>query len=71
MKIYYVTFGMGSQLGGYHATFQAHSEEIVAAFMQKNYRGLWSTIYQQPPNGSKPLRETPEPLFYQSAEHIQ
>src|SRR5262245_37765345 len=70
LEVYYVTFGMGTQLGGHHATYEAYSEEIVAAFCRKHFKGLWSTIYRYPPTASKALREKPEQLFYASPEHV-
>lgn len=71
MKEFYVTFGMGSLLRGYHVVFQANSEEIVRVFMQKKVQIPWSSIYTTVPKGSKPLQPLPEVLCYEKAEHVR
>lgn len=65
-----MTFGMGTILRGYHAIFEANSEDIVRAYCKKHFRGLWSNVYTHEPKGSKLLRPEPESLFYASAEHV-
>lgn len=70
MNRFYVSFGMGNILRGYHALFEAKSEDIVRAYCNKHLRGLWANVYTYEPNGSKLLRPEPEQLFYASAKHI-
>lgn len=70
MKEFYVTFGMGSLLRGYHAVFQAKNEDIVRVFMKKKAQIPWSSIYTAAPKGSKPLQSLPEILHYEKAAHI-
>lgn len=70
MKTFYVTFGMGSLLRGYHAKFSAMNEDIVRAYMNKKARIPWSAIYPTKPAGSKALQRAPEVLFYQDAAHV-
>ena len=70
MKKFFVTFGMGSLLRGYHAVFEARDEEIVRAFTNRKAKIPWASIYEQKPKGTKPLQSLPEILCYASAEHI-
>ncbi len=70
MKRFYVTFGMGSLLRGYHCIFEAMSEDIVRVYMNKKAKIAWSNIYTEEPNHSKALRPEPESLFYENARHI-
>jgi hypothetical protein len=70
MKIFYVSFGLGSILRGYHAVFEAKDEDIVRAYCNKHFRSLWSNVYSSEPTHSKPLRDEHEVLFYNQAEHV-
>lgn len=70
MKRFYVTFG--GLFYGYHAIFEAKDESIVRAWMHKRSgaQGVWSSVYDTPPNNSKALRDEPEVLCYEKAEHV-
>ena len=70
MKKFYVTFGMGSLLRGYHATFEARDEEIVRAFMNRKAKMPWASIYESIPKGTRALQSRPEILCYDTAEHV-
>lgn len=70
MKRFYVTFGMGGILRGYHAIFEASSIDIIHAYCNKHFKGLWSNVYEKEPDTSKRLREEPEMLWYGKADHV-
>lgn len=70
MKTFYVTFGLGTLLRGYHAEFSALSEDVVAAFMKRKAKLNYCAIYDRVPKGTKPLQAEPEVLMYQEAAHV-
>jgi len=70
MRTFYVTFGCGTLMAGYHQQIDAKDNCIVAAWMEKHYRGLWSTIYTAKPRDTRPMQDRPYILCYQDAKHI-
>lgn len=70
MKLFYVTFGMGTIFGGWYAKLEARDENIVRAFMNKRYHGNWSNIYTEVPKYSKPLNDRPTVLAYSRWEDV-
>lgn len=70
MTIFYVTFGVGTILRGYHAAFHALNEDIVHAFMKRKAKLPYCAVYDRAPKGTKPLQDEPELLCYQDAAHV-
>lgn len=70
MKIFYVTFGMGTILRGYYLPVLARDRDIVAAWLDRKEQIRWSNIVEEKPQHSEPLRTAPEQLHYNAAEHI-
>lgn len=70
MKTFYVTFGCGTIFRNHYAVVEAEHGDIVAAFMNKRYRSIWSSIYDEPPKGLAPLRGKPEALYYSRSEDV-
>ena len=74
LKTFYVTFGAGTFFSNYYQEIRALNEEIVRRYMNKNYNGVWSSVYTSPPKleGTTLFHVLGPPveLFYSSAEHI-
>lgn len=75
LKTFYVTFGAGTFFANYYQEIRALNEDIVRAYMNKNYPRIWSSVYDYPPktlgyNYKELSLSHPVELFYSSAEHI-
>lgn len=70
MKRFFVTFGIGTILRGYHQEFQAVNEDVVRAFMNRKARMPWASIYTEQPKGTKALQDMAEVLHYAEAAHV-
>lgn len=75
LKDFYVTFGASTVFGNHYARFRAFDESIVRAFCNKNYKGIWASVYETPPWGPgielQVLNSKPVDLYYASAEHVR
>lgn len=69
MTSYFVSFGLGTILRGYMQEFIAVNEDVVRAYCNRHFKGLWSSVYDSPPSGCKPLQR-PESLHYSEAGHV-
>ena len=70
LKSYWATFGVGTILNGYTQEFRALDEDIVRAYMNRHYSGLWSRIFTAVPEGFTRLQRLPVNLFYVDARHV-
>lgn len=74
MNTYYVTFSMVTVFRHYYVVFEAVSEEILKAYLDKHYPKLWVSAYSTPKalikSGMVRLNADPEILFYTSKEGV-
>lgn len=69
MKMFYVTFGLGTFLRGRYQAIRAYNRDVVVAFMNKHYPKLWSRVLDTPPDAYEMLTP-PDELHYQRAQDV-
>lgn len=70
MKMFYVTFGLGTFIRGRYQAIRAHNREVVVAYMNKHYPKLWSRVLDTPPPDSYEPLTPPDELHYRRAQDV-
>lgn len=70
MKPFWMSFNASTPLLGHGMAFLAPSIEIMHAYANKHFKGLWSHVYEECPEELKLINYKVCELCYSRPEHV-